>query len=98
MPNYLNDKNEKSVYLYVCGGDYAAIEFVRNYNPQEVYEEMCSSGETLRVIDEDDYIELRIVEFKQVDSTFVDWIKDNLCDYDQLKARDIIEVQPVQST
>lgn len=97
MPNYLNGKNEKSVYLYVCGSDYAAIEFLRNYNPQEAYEDMCSKGETLRVIDEDDYIELRIVEFNQVDSTFVDWLKDNLCDYDQLKARDIIEVRPVQS-
>ncbi len=95
MPNYLHMKNEKSVYLYVYGDDYAAIDFSRNYNPQEVYEEMCSNGETHKIIDEDDYIELRIIEFDKVDSTFVDWIKDNLCDYDQLKGRDIIEVQPV---
>lgn len=97
MPNYSNGSNDKSVFLYIRGDDYSALSFDKRFNAQEVYEDMTSKGETSRTIDDDyDYMDIDIVEFNKVDDKFLDWIKSNLCDYDQLKGSDIFEVKPVK--
>lgn len=98
MPNYLNDSNDKSVFLYVRGDDYSALTFDQKFYAQEVYEDMVSKGETSRTIDDEDYMNIDIVEFNKVDERFLKWVKDYLCDYDQLKGRDIFEVKPVKSS
>ncbi|MGG1652272.1 hypothetical protein ABHN03_03995 [Paenibacillus sp. NRS-1775] len=86
----------KSVFLYVRGDDYSAMLFDKNFNAQEIYEDMIRNGESSRTIDEEDYIEIDIVEFEKVDTRFISWIKNNLCDYDQIKGSDIFEVKPVK--
>lgn len=84
---------KKTIFLYVHGEDYSALTFGRDYNAQEVYEDMIAKGETTRTIStDDDYMEIEIVEFGEVDPKFESFIKDRLCDYDQLKSADIFEV------
>lgn len=87
----------KTVFLYVYGEDYSALEFERNYKAQEVYETMVAEGVTKKVLQDDDdsYIEVKIEEFNAVDPNFVSFVLNNLCDYDQLKSEDIYEVKPV---
>lgn len=85
---------EKRVFLYVSGGDYSALDFDENYNAQEIYNKMKSDGITTTRLDSDDYIEVVIYEFGAIDDKFISFMKDRLCDYDQLKAADIFEVNP----
>jgi hypothetical protein len=87
----------KTVFLYVYGADFSAIDFEKKYNAQEVYESMLAEGVTHKVLEDTDdaYIEVKIKEFGEVDPEFVTWIMYELCDYDQLKAADIFEVKPV---
>ncbi|MEJ3719265.1 hypothetical protein WGM54_14690 [Paenibacillus polymyxa] len=87
---------EKSVFLYVRGDDYSAMIFDRNFNAQEIYEDMIRKGESSRTIDGEDYMDIDIVEFDKVDTRFMSWIKNNLCDYDQLKGSDIFEVKALK--
>jgi hypothetical protein len=77
----------KSVFLYVHGDDYAALEFENNYNEQEVYTDMVAKGEKKRVLSGDDYyIEVDIKEFNgQVPADFLDFIMHDFSDYDDLK-------------
>lgn len=90
-----NSSKSKSVFLHVYGGDYSAMIFDQSYKPQEVYEDMMKKGEQHRVIDEEDYIEIRIKEFNKVDDEFLSWVKNTLCDYDELKSEDIFEIRPI---
>ncbi|OMD76866.1 hypothetical protein [Paenibacillus odorifer] len=87
--------NNKSVFLYVRGDDYSALAFDKRFSAQELYLDMIIKGETSRTIDDQDYMEIDIVEFDKIDDKFLSWIKNNLCDYDQLKSEDIFEVKPV---
>ncbi|KAF6565310.1 hypothetical protein G9G63_09120 [Paenibacillus sp. EKM202P] len=86
----------KSVFLYVRGDDYSALTFDQNFNAQEIYEDMVRNGESSRTIDGEYYMDIDIEEFEKIDTRFVKWIKNNLCDYDQLKGSDIFEVKPVK--
>ena len=87
----------KRVFLYVYGGDYSAVEFDGTYDEQIVYEEMVKEGETHKIIEgEDDfYAEVEIKEFDDIDDDFINFMKNRLCDYDNLKASDIFEVKPL---
>lgn len=85
---------DKTIYLLVSGGDYSALDFERNFNAEKVYQEMLEEGVTSRVYDTDDYyIEVSIKEFGIVDPDFEIFIKDQLCDYDQLKATNFYQVK-----
>ena len=92
MPNYLND-DSKSVFLYVYGDDYSALKFEQRYEPRKVYEDMLGKGETFRIIDDDDYIEIVIKEFKNVNDDFLNFVFNTLCDYDQMKHANIYRVK-----
>jgi len=77
------------VFLYVYGEDYSALDFRENNNPQEVYESMVREKELTKNIDG---ACVEIIEFEDVDPEFIDFVIDNLCDYDQLKSANIFEV------
>lgn len=85
---------DKTVFLYVSGdGDYNALDFERNFNAQQVYQDMLNENVSKKVFDTDDYyIVVQIKEFRAVDPEFISFVKNNLCDYDALKAEDIFEV------
>jgi len=84
----------KRVFLYVSGGDYAALAFEENFNAQKVYEKMVRRG--LSEITVSDGIDIIIKEFGEIDDKFIEFMKDHLCDYDQLKDADIFEVKPAK--
>jgi hypothetical protein len=86
----------KSVFLYVRGDDYSALTFDQNFDAQEVYEDMVQNDEISRTIEEEDYMDIDIVEFDEVDDKFMKWVKSNLCDYDYLKGSNIFKVKPVK--
>ena len=84
----------KTVFLYVSGSDFSALDFERNYNPQDFYEEMVKKGLKLDIVNTDEiYAEVRIKEFGLVDSEFVSFVLSELVDYDFAKAENIYEVQ-----
>lgn len=76
-------------FLHVKGDDYAALIFEDEYNPQEVYEKMVSVGEDEMELDD---INVKIVDLN-IDRNALSYIKENLCDYDQLKSENIFEVE-----
>lgn len=87
----------KAVYIFVRGdGDCDAMLFEETYNEQKVYEEMLAEGVSRKQLPVDDgmTIDVRIVEFDAVDPGFESFIKNELCDYDALKASDIYRVEP----
>jgi hypothetical protein len=83
----------KNVFLYVQGGDYAALNFEENYKAQEVYEDMVRAGVTRQAFDTDEhYIEVYIKEFDTIDPAFISFIRNTIMDHDQSKDSDFFEV------
>ena len=91
---------EKTVFIYVTGdgGDYGAMYFEDQYDPQKVYEEMLAEGVTEKSVPhpeyDDEVIDVEIREFEAVDAEFVSFVFDEFCDYDALKAANIYQVEP----
>ena len=86
-------KKKESVWLHVKGDDFAVLVFEENCNVEETYKDMVEKGLTSTTLDIDDtYIELEIKRFGEVDAEFESFIKNNLCDYDQLKNEDLFKV------
>jgi hypothetical protein len=86
--------NNKSIFLYVSGSDYSAMDFEDNFNVKEFYQQMIDEGVTEKTVDNDDYyFGVEIKEFGEVDSNFEIFIKNEICDYDQLKASNIFRVE-----
>lgn len=90
----------KTVVLLVYGeGDYGAMHFQKNFDVQEVYEEMVEEGVKKRIViyDDENYGEeeiwCRILEFGEVDSKFITFMLDEFVDYDQQKAKDFYIVK-----
>lgn len=93
-----------SKFIMVYGdGDYGVETFAESeYGIKDIYNEMKKTGVkslTKRVTTNDgddeyeDTIYFELYEFGDVDPNFVDFMKNNICDYDQLKDRDIYEVE-----
>lgn len=86
-------KKKESVWLHVKGDDFAVLVFEENCNVEKIYKDMVEKGLTSTTLDIDDtYIELEIKKFGEVDVEFESFIKNNLCDYDQLKNEDLFRV------
>lgn len=84
---------KESIWLHVKGDDFAVSVFEENCNVEEIYKDMIEKGLTLTTLDIDDtYIEVEIKKFGEVDIEFENFIKNNLCDYDQLKNEDLFRV------
>jgi hypothetical protein len=85
---------KKNIFLYVYGDDYSALGFSEKYNTKEVYESMIAAGITHKILENDEYyIEVKIKEFGEIDPEFIYFMKDQLCDYDNLKNSDIFKVE-----
>lgn len=92
---------EKTIYLFVRDdGDFGAMTFEDNYNPQKIYEEMVAEGVTEKEVVnpeyEDETITVEIKEFGAVDPEFEIFVFDVFCDYDVLKAVNIYQVEPIK--
>ena len=86
----------KNVFLYVYGSDYSALEFERNYNAQEFYESMVERGITELTIASSkiEFTVVKIVEFDgEIQDEILHFIKDRLCDYDDLKGTNLYKVK-----
>lgn len=83
---------KKSIFLYVYGEDYSALHFEENFDVNEVYNQMISEGVSKKVLDSEDYIEVKILEFNEVDNDFVYFVLNEICDYDVLKSQNIYRV------
>ncbi len=98
MNRSISDKgqetNNKTIFLYVKGSDYAATDFINHYNPQEVYQEMLSEGVKEKIISNDEeYIEIEVKEFGYIDDQFLDFILREFCDEDNLASCNIFKVK-----
>lgn len=90
-----------SKFIKVTGeDDYSAMVFEQSdYTVEEIYKEMIENDVTTlkkTIADEEGYeceVEFDLYEFEDVDENFVEFVKDNLCDYDALKATNIYRVQ-----
>lgn len=84
---------KESIWLHVKGDDFAVSVFEENCNVEETYKDIIEKGLTSTILDIDDtYIEVEIIKFGEVDVEFESFIKNNLCDYDQLKNEDLFRV------
>lgn len=83
-------------YILVEGnGDLAALTFeLSGISIQDIYKEMLETKKrtVAKEIDNMD-IWFTLVEFKEVDPKFEEFIKKTICDYDQLKDRNIYRVE-----
>jgi hypothetical protein len=83
----------KTVFLHVKGDDYSALNFEDNFNEDQVYKQMMAEGVTTKTFESDDYyIDVRIIEFGEIDSDFIDFVKYQLIDYDNSKNENIYRV------
>jgi hypothetical protein len=83
----------KNVILFVKGDDYSALNFEQNFKAQEVYEQMIKEGVSVKTYESDEYyIDVYIKEFQDVDPKFIEFVRDELHDYDSAKHYDFYEV------
>ena len=89
----------KTVFLLIDGeNDYDAMLFQQEYETQNVYEEMIANGVTTDsryVIEAEDHVRVRILEFEAVDRNFIEFVKNEIQDYDMSKFKDFIQVNPI---
>lgn len=89
-----------SKFIQVSGdGDFSVVDFLSSdLTISDIYKEMLEKGVTIitkTITVDDDYEDelcFTLYEFNDVDPAFVEYVKNNLCDYDALKACDIFEV------
>jgi hypothetical protein len=83
----------KRVFLFVEGYDYSAMIFEQEYNAQKVYEDMLAQGEGFVTLIGD--INVKIMEFGEIDDNFITFLNNDMFDYDSLKAKNFYEVRSV---
>lgn len=82
------------IILHVSGDDYAAMHFEQNFNPKKVYEDMVIENKTFTYFESDEYyIDVKIRRFGDVDPAFIDFLHDQLIDYDASKHEDFFIVE-----
>lgn len=83
------------VFLHVNGGDYSALSFEENYDPQEFYEVMIKENKTQTMVETSEfYADVKIEEFEDIDDNFIAFIRNYIMDYDRSKDNDFFEVKP----
>lgn len=82
---------DKSIFLYVHGDEYSAQDFSSNYNKNKIYKQMKEKN--LNHLELEGYIEVDILEFDKIDDKFMDFLRDNLLDYDTSKDKDLFEIE-----
>lgn len=82
--------------LFVKGDDYSALEFEEsNYTVEEIAQLIESKDEEKleNIREEFGYIEFQLFEFGEVDSKFIDFVRNKIQDYDISKAENFYEVE-----
>ena len=86
----------KWLFVKECdeGEDFAVIAMEQNYTVKQIYKIMKDEDLVFKDFSgEGEEFENRftaeIIEFGDVDEEFVDFIKNELCDYDMLKSKDL---------
>jgi len=90
----MGESKNKTVFLYVKGDSYSAMEFLEKYNPKEFYQQMVEEDVDEKIINDDDlYAEVDIYEFGEVDSNFIQFIRDKMVHYDDTKHSDFFQIE-----
>jgi len=78
--------------LYITGEDYSAVHYESNFGTDKQTKELIKlieqSEEGIYIYDDEsyEYFEASILEFEgEISKEFLDWIKNDICDYDGLK-------------
>lgn len=79
--------------LHVYGDEHSAMFVDDEFGVDKAYQLAKDNGGSYTINNEDGYAEVKIREFEDVDKKFIDFMKDNLCDYDQLKDEDFFIVE-----
>lgn len=76
-----------SKVLKVTGDDFAALQFEQQYEAKKVCQDLIDNdSEFIELEDkEGGVIEVSLYEFKTIDPKFVDFIKNDILDYDNQK-------------
>ena len=81
-----------SKFLYISGNsDYSALEIEESKELESIKNHMLQEG--LTKMESEDGSLCEILEFKDVDGKFVDFVINNLCDYDSLKSSCIYKIE-----
>lgn len=84
--------------LYVHGDDYATTDFKKlrdngTVDPADLWADSYAYGESKEFETEHEYFEYTALLFKDIDPEFIDFVKNELIDYDAGKAANIYAVE-----
>ena len=81
-----------SKFLYIIGdSDYSALEIEQSKELESIKNHMLQEG--LKMMESKDGSVCKILEFGDVDDSFIEFVLNNLCDYDSLKSSCIYKIE-----
>jgi hypothetical protein len=79
--------------LYVTGDDYAAMYVEDDLGVDKAVKMTEENGGKMTIANDEVYAELSILEFKDVDPAFVDFVKYTIMDYDMSKHENFFVIE-----
>lgn len=79
--------------LFITGDDYSAMGVEQEIGIEKAAKMTIDNGGSLTINDDELYAELSILEFKEVDEKFIEFIKDKIMDYDDAKHTDFYVIE-----
>lgn len=79
--------------LHVCGEEYSAMFISDKFGLEEAYKLAEQQGGSCIIEDDENYAEVKVLEFGDVDPDFIDFITDNFIDYDNSKNEDFFIIE-----
>jgi hypothetical protein len=79
--------------LYVTGDDYAAMYVEDDLCVDKAVKMTEENGGKMTIANDEVYAELSILEFKDVDPAFVDFVKHKIMDYDMSKHENFFVIE-----
>jgi hypothetical protein len=79
--------------LYVTGDDYAAMYVEDDLGVDKAVKMTEDNGGKMTIDNDEVYAELSILEFKDVDPDFVDFVKHKIMDYDMSKHENFFVIE-----
>lgn len=83
--------------LYVTGDDYAAMYVEDDLGVDEAVKMTEENGGKITIANDEVYAELSILEFKDVDPAFVDFVKYKIMNYDMSKHINFFVIKEARS-
>lgn len=78
--------------LYVTGDEYSAMYIEDGVGVEEAYRQAAESEGKKTFIDDNGYAECEVLEFGEVDFKFIEFIRNNIQDYDVAKHKNFYEI------